>query len=687
MQHLTSYIMGKWVQGKGKERTIFHALTNQALYAVTTEGLPLSESLAYGRNVGGETLSAMTFQQRGQMLKAVAKYLLEHKAELYAISAQTGATKVDSWVDIEGGIGTLFAYSGLASRELPDDTIWPEGDMVPLSKQGQFIGHHILTSRRGVALHINAFNFPCWGMLEKLAPTWLAGMPAIIKPATASAQVTQAMVKLMTDSGLVPEGAIQLVCGGVGDMFDYLDFEDVVTFTGSAPIGHMLKSHARIIDKSVPFTMEADSLNCAILGHDVQPEQPEFTLFIKEVAREMTAKAGQKCTAIRRIIVPKNQLENVKQALLKRLSGITVGDPAVDGVRMGALINLEQRQDVQDKVDYLCSNGCEVLCGGQFEQLEVIGADSQNGAFYPPTLLYCAEPFKSSAVHETEAFGPVSTLMSYENLEQAVQLAILGGGSLAGTLVTADAQVAQSVIRASARAHGRMLVLNEASAVESTGHGSPLPLLVHGGPGRAGGGEELGGLRAVKHYMQRTAIQASPSMLTAINQQWLRGADTVADVVHPFRKHFEDLVIGDTLLTARRTVTEADIANFACLSGDNFYVHVDKIGAAQSLFGERIAHGYFVVSAAAGLFVDAGVGPVIANYGMENLRFIEPVKIGDTIQVRLTCKKKIKKPQKIKEDKPNGVVEWDVQVFNQDDTAVALYSILTLVERRQGDFH
>ncbi|WP_273803871.1 MULTISPECIES: phenylacetic acid degradation bifunctional protein PaaZ [Providencia] len=687
MQHLTSYIMGKWVQGKGKERTIYHALTNQALYAVTTEGLPLSESLAYGRNVGGAALSAMTFQQRGQMLKAVAKYLLEHKAELYAISAQTGATKADSWVDIEGGIGTLFAYSGLASRELPDDTIWPEGDMVPLSKQGQFIGHHILTSRRGVALHINAFNFPCWGMLEKLAPTWLAGMPAIIKPATASAQVTQAMVKLMTDSGLVPEGAIQLVCGGVGDMFDYLDFEDVVTFTGAASTGQKLKSHPRIIEKSVPFTMEADSLNCAILGNDVQPEQPEFALFIKEVTREMIAKAGQKCTAIRRIIVPQNQLDNVKQALLKRLSGTTMGDPAVDGVRMGALINLEQRQDVQAKVDYLRSNGCEVLCGGQFEQLDVIGANSQNGAFYPPTLLYCAEPFKSSAVHETEAFGPVSTLMSYENLEQAVQLAILGGGSLAGTLVTADAQVAQSVIRASARAHGRMLVLNEASAVESTGHGSPLPLLVHGGPGRAGGGEELGGLRAVMHYMQRTAIQASPSMLTAINQQWLRGADTVADVVHPFRKYFEDLVIGDTLLTARRTVTEADITNFACLSGDNFYVHVDKIGAAQSLFGERIAHGYFVVSAAAGLFVDAGVGPVIANYGMENLRFIEPVKIGDTIQVRLTCKKKIKKPQKLAEDKPNGVVEWDVQVFNQEGTAVALYSILTLVERRTGDFH
>ena len=686
MQHLTSYIMGKWVNGAGEGRKIYHALTNEGLYSVTTEGLPLAKSLQYGREIGGEALANQTFQQRGEMIKALAKYLLAHKDELYAISAQTGATKADSWVDIEGGIGTLFAYAGLASRELPDDTVWSEDEMIPLSKQGQFIARHILTSRRGVALHINAFNFPCWGMLEKLAPTWLAGMPAIIKPATASAQVTQAMVKLMVDSGLVPEGAIQLICGGVGDMFDHLDFEDVVTFTGSAGTGQKLKSHPRIHQKSVPFTMEADSLNCAILGSDVLPESPEFVLFIKEIAREMTAKAGQKCTAIRRIIVPKSQLENVKHALLKRLSGVTMGDPAVDGVRMGALINLEQRQDVQEKVDYLRANGCELLCGGSFTNLQVMGADSQNGAFYPPTLLYCAQPFIHQAVHETEAFGPVATLMSYDSLEQAVQLAILGGGSLAGTLVTADSQVAQSVIRASARAHGRMLILNEAAAAESTGHGSPLPMLVHGGPGRAGGGEELGGLRAVKHYMQRTAIQGSPSMLTAISKQWMRGADTVADVVHPFRKYFEDLVIGDTLLTARRTVTEADIVNFACLSGDNFYVHVDKLGAEQSMFGERIAHGYFVVSAAAGLFVDAGVGPVIANYGMENLRFIEPVKIGDTIQVRLTCKKTIKKVQKKAEDKPNGVVEWDVQVFNQRNEVVALYSILTLVERRHGDF-
>ncbi|MER5080141.1 phenylacetic acid degradation bifunctional protein PaaZ [Providencia stuartii] len=686
MQQLTSYITGKWLYGEGEGRKIYHALTGQALYEVTTAGLPLVDCLDYGRKKGGDALSAMTFQQRGQMLKAVAKYLLEHKASLYEISAQTGATKADSWVDIEGGIATLFSFAGLANRELPDDTIWPEDEMIPLSKQGQFIARHILTSRHGVALHINAFNFPCWGMLEKLAPTWLAGMPAIIKPATASAQVTQAMVRLIVESGLVPEGAIQLICGGIGDMFEYLDFEDVVTFTGSAATGQKLKSHPRLREKSIPFTMEADSLNCAILGVDVTPEQPEFSLFIKEVTREMTVKAGQKCTAIRRIIVPKPQLETVKQALLKRLSGITVGDPAVEGVRMGALINQEQRDDVHEKVMYLQQNGCEILCGGDLQELNVMGADSQKGAFYPPTLLYCADPYTNQAVHETEAFGPVATLIGYETSDQAVELAIMGGGSLAGTLVTADTSVAQDVIRRSARAHGRMLILNEASAAESTGHGSPLPLLVHGGPGRAGGGEELGGLRAVKHYMQRTAIQGSPSMLTAVTKQWSRGADVVTDQVHPFRKYFEDLVIGDTLLTARRTVSEADLVNFACLSGDHFYAHMDKIGAAQSLFGERVAHGYFVVSAAAGLFVDAAVGPVIANYGMENLRFIEPVKIGDTIQVRLTCKKKIKKAQKTAEDKPNGVVEWDVQVFNQNNVAVALYSILTLVERREGDF-
>ncbi|CAI0816446.1 TPA: phenylacetic acid degradation bifunctional protein PaaZ [Serratia fonticola] len=687
MQQLTSYLSGAWVYGQGQSREIQHAVTGEPLYQVCSDGLPLAASLSYARKLGGTALAKMTFQQRAQMMKAVAKHLLANKEALYQISYQTGATRNDSWVDIEGGIATLFSYAGLAGRELPDDSLWPEDELIPLSKQSQFAARHVLTSRPGVALHINAFNFPCWGMLEKLAPTWLAGMPAIIKPATASAQLTQAMVKLIIDSGLVPEGALQLICGGVGDMFDHLDYQDAVTFTGSAQTGQKLRSHPRLLEKSIAFTMEADSLNCCVLGEDVTPEMPEFALFIKEVSREMTSKAGQKCTAIRRIIVPAARIAEVQQALLQRLAGVKIGDPQLEQVRMGALVNQEQRDDVQQKVEFLLRNGCEPLCGATLDKLEVVGDGAQSGAFYPITLLYCADPFRHQAVHGTEAFGPVATLMPYQTTEQAIELALLGQGSLAGSLVTADAELASQFIRATACAHGRMLVLDRHAATESTGHGSPLPLLVHGGPGRAGGGEELGGLRAVKHYMQRTAIQGSPSMLAAISREWVRGADVVAEQVHPFRKYFEQLQIGESLLTARRTITEADLVNFACLSGDHFYAHMDKIGAAESLFGERVAHGYFVVSAAAGLFVDPGVGPVIANYGMENLRFIEPVKIGDTIQVRLTCKKKIRKPQKTAEDRPHGVVVWDVQVLNQHQQAVALYSILTLVARQEGDFN
>lgn len=687
MQQLTSYLSGAWVYGQGQSREIQHAVTGEPLYQVCSDGLPLAASLSYARKLGGTALAKMTFQQRAQMMKAVAKHLLANKEALYQISYQTGATRNDSWVDIEGGIATLFSYAGLAGRELPDDSLWPEDELIPLSKQSQFAARHVLTSRPGVALHINAFNFPCWGMLEKLAPTWLAGMPAIIKPATASAQLTQAMVKLIIDSGLVPEGALQLICGGVGDMFDHLDYQDAVTFTGSAQTGQKLRSHPRLLEKSIAFTMEADSLNCCVLGEDVTPEMPEFALFIKEVSREMTSKAGQKCTAIRRIIVPAARIAEVQQALLQRLAGVKIGDPQLEQVRMGALVNQEQRDDVQQKVEFLLRNGCEPLCGATLDKLEVVGDGAQSGAFYPITLLYCADPFRHQAVHGTEAFGPVATLMPYQTTEQAIELALLGQGSLAGSLVTADAELASQFIRATACAHGRMLVLDRHAATESTGHGSPLPLLVHGGPGRAGGGEELGGLRAVKHYMQRTAIKGSPSMLAAISREWVRGADVVEEQVHPFRKYFEQLQIGESLLTARRTITEADLVNFACLSGDHFYAHMDKIGAAESLFGERVAHGYFVVSAAAGMFVDPGVGPVIANYGMESLRFIEPVKIGDTIQVRLTCKKKIRKPQKTAEDRPHGVVVWDVQVLNQHQQAVALYSILTLVARQEGDFN
>ena len=679
MQQLASFLSGTWQSGRGRSCLIHHAISGAALWEVTSEGLDMAAARQFAIEKGAPALRAMTFIERAAMLKAVAKHLLSEKERFYALSAQTGATRADSWVDIEGGIGTLFTYASLGSRELPDDTLWPEDELIPLSKEGGFAARHVLTSKSGVAVHINAFNFPCWGMLEKLAPTWLGGMPAIIKPATATAQLTQAMVKSIVDSGLVPEGAISLICGSAGDLLDHLDSQDVVTFTGSATTGQMLRVQPNIVAKSIPFTMEADSLNCCVLGEDVTPDQPEFALFIREVVREMTTKAGQKCTAIRRIIVPQALVNAVSDALVARLQKVVVGDPAQEGVKMGALVNAEQRADVQEKVNTLLAAGCEIRLGGQADL-------SAAGAFFPPTLLYCPQPDETPAVHATEAFGPVATLMPAQNQQHALQLACAGGGSLAGTLVTADPQIARQFIADAARTHGRIQILNEESAKESTGHGSPLPQLVHGGPGRAGGGEELGGLRAVKHYMQRTAIQGSPSMLAAISKQWVRGAKVEEDRIHPFRKYFEELQPGDSLLTPRRTMTEADIVNFACLSGDHFYAHMDKIAAAESIFGERVVHGYFVLSAAAGLFVDAGVGPVIANYGLESLRFIEPVKPGDTIQVRLTCKRKTLKKQRSAEEKPTGVVEWAVEVFNQHQTPVALYSILTLVARQHGDF-
>lgn len=679
MQQLASFLSGTWQTGRGHERAIRHAISGEPLWEVTSHGIDMAQARQFAIEHGGDALRSMTFPERAAMLKAVAKHLLEHKEMFYALSAQTGATRADSWVDIEGGIGTLFTFASLANRELPDDTLWPEDELIPLSKAGGFAARHVLTSKSGVAVHINAFNFPCWGMLEKLAPTWLAGMPAIIKPATATAQVTQAMVKCIVDSGLVPEGAISVICGGAGDLLEHLDGQDVVTFTGSATTGQMLRVHPNIVARSIPFTMEADSLNCCVLGDNVTPEQPEFALFIREVVREMTAKAGQKCTAIRRVIVPHDRVQAVKAALVARLSEITVGDPSLPGVKMGALVNREQCRDVQDNVRELIRAGCRVVLGSAMDEHNA-------GAFFPPTLLFCPQPDETPAVHAIEAFGPVATLMPYQSREHALELARAGQGSLAGTLVTADPEEARAFIAGAARAHGRIQILSEESAKESTGHGSPLPQLVHGGPGRAGGGEELGGLRAVKHYMQRTAVQGSPTMLAAIGKQWVPGAAVSEDRVHPFRKYFEEIQPGDSLLTPRRTMTEADIVNFACLSGDHFYAHMDKIGAAESLFGERVVHGYFVISAAAGLFVDAGVGPVIANYGLENLRFIEPVKPGDTLQVRLTCKRKTVKRQKSAEDKPTGVVEWAVEIFNQHQQTVALYSILTLVARKQTDF-
>jgi oxepin-CoA hydrolase/3-oxo-5,6-dehydrosuberyl-CoA semialdehyde dehydrogenase len=683
MQKLHSYVMGNWYYGKNKPRVTASALTNEGLYELDSSGIDNMAMLEYGRTKGSKALASMTFIERGNMLKEVAKYILANKEELYALSAHTGATRVDSWVDIEGGAATFFNNSGLANRELPDETIWAEDDLIPLSQSGSFAARHILTSKPGVAIHINAYNFPCWGMLEKLAPTWLGGMAAIIKPGSESAFLTQAMVKMIVESGLVPEGAIQVVCGSVGNLLDCVDYQDVVTFTGSAQTGHMLRATDNLIKKSIPFTMEVDSINCAVLGDDVTIDSPEFKLFVKEVCREMTIKAGQKCTAIRRAMVPTRLLDEARNAIKTRLERIVVGDPSIKEVTMGPLISQSQLVDVKEKVALL-RNDCEVVTGGDISNF--IPQGSENGAYFPPTLLVCNEPGASTTIHDVEAFGPVCTLMPYQDRDDLTELIRQGKGSLVGSLVTASGRFASEMVSRIGHLHGRLHILNAESSKESTGHGSPLPMLIHGGPGRAGGGEEMGGLRGIKHYMQRTAIQGSPTMIASVGKEWVRGAETTSDLVHPFKKYFENIAVGESLKTARRTITETDIVNFACLSGDHFYAHMDDIAAKESMFGQRVAHGYFIISAAAGLFVEAAPGPVLANYGMENLRFVEAVAIGDTIQVVLTCQKKIKKRQKLEEDTPQGVVVWDVEVTNQHGNPVALYTILTLVAREKGDF-
>lgn len=679
---LKSYVNGEWREGAGSGKAVFNAVNGDPVCEVNSEGLDFREVLNHGRNKGSAALRALTFHDRANRLKAMAKHLMAKKDEFYRVSAWTGATKTDSWIDIEGGIGTCFAYSSLVRREFPNDTVLVEGGMERLSAKGTFSGRHILTSKQGIALHINAFNFPCWGMLEKIAPSLMAGVAVVIKPATNSAYLAEAMVREMIAGEFFPEGSIQLICGGIGDMFDHLNEQDVVTFTGSAATGRKLKTHPNIVANSIPFNMEADSLNCSILGKSVEVGSEEFDLYIKEVAREMTVKAGQKCTAIRRAIVPADKIEAVGQALSARLQKTTVGDPAVEGVRMGPLVGREQMQDVWQGLETL-KQSCEVIYGGN-PDFEVTGGDKEKGAFFPTTLLHYADALTDGVPHNVEVFGPVSTLMPYNTLAEATAIAKMGKGSLAGSVFTYDNQEARELVLDMAAYHGRILLVNRDCAAESTGHGSPLPMLVHGGPGRAGGGEELGGARAVKHYMQRTALQSSPTILTAITNEYHAGGATVSDAVHPFKKYFEELQIGETLKTHRRTVTEADIVNFGCISGDHFYAHFDELAAKDSLFGERVAHGYFVISAAAGMFVEPSPGPVLANYGMENLRFIEPVKIGDTIQVNITVKQKIKKDPRTEDEQPNGVVVWAVEVVNQEQVTVALYDILTLVARRDA---
>lgn len=678
IKSLASLVCGQEYTAQADLRTVYHAISGEAVYQVSSQGIDTQAVVKYAKQKGS-TIATWTFHQRANALKQVAQYLMERKEEFYQLAKATGCTRKDAWIDIEGGIGTLYAYSSLVRRELSDETSWVEDAWIPLSKQGSFGAKHILSPKAGVAVHINAFNFPIWGMLEKIAPTLLAGVPCIVKPATEGAELTHAVVKAIHESGFLPEGALQLICGQIYDLFDHLNPQDTVTFTGSASTGQKLRSHPHLNAYSIPLTMEADSVNSAILT--AQANDETIDLFVREVFREMTTKAGQKCTAIRRAFVPAELLDTVQSRLIEKLKKVIVGDPAQEGVSMGALASVKQKHDVAAKVEQL-SQDAEIVFGSHLRQDFTIDVENpKKSACYPPTVLVCTAPEKAQHIHKVEAFGPVVTLMPYTDLPQLADLVARGEGSLVASIVRTTDENIEQLLSKIAPWHGRVHILDAESAKESTGHGSPLPLLVHGGPGRAGGGEELGGLRAVKHYMQRTAIQGSPNAMTQVGHSWTAGAQVFEDRVHPFKKSFDELRIGERLLTARRTVTEADLVNFGCLSGDFFYAHMDKIAAAESLFGERVAHGYFVVSAAAGLFVDAAPGPVIANYGMDNLRFVEPVKIGDTLQVELTCKQKTPKLLRDPAQKPHGVVVWDIKVKNQRNELVATYDILTLVER------
>jgi oxepin-CoA hydrolase/3-oxo-5,6-dehydrosuberyl-CoA semialdehyde dehydrogenase len=679
MPVLQSLIADRWI-GTREGAALASAIDGTTIHHAHADELDFAEALAFARGVGQKALLGLDFQQRAARLKAIAAYLNERKEDLYAISRHTGATRSDGWVDIEGGTGTLYAYASMGGNELPSGNVLHEGPPVVLGKKGQFAATHILVPRGGVAVHINAFNFPVWGLLEKFAPTFLAGMPCIAKPATATSYLTEALVRMMMASGLLPAGSLQLVIGPTGDLLDRLESSDVVTFTGSADTALKLRRNANLLARSIPFNAEADSLNAAILGPDVGPDDEEFDLFAKEVVREMTVKAGQKCTAIRRAIVPRRHLDAMAARLRDRLAKVSVGDPAVEGVKMGALASKAQQADVGERLALL-AKGNEIVFGAA-DGFAPKGEGVAGGAFFAPTLVLCRDATRNDAVHDVEAFGPVSTLMPYQDFDEAMTLAARGRGSLVATLVTHDPKVAAKAIPQMAAWHGRLLVLDRAAAAESTGHGSPLPMLKHGGPGRAGGGEELGGIRAVKHFLQRAAVQGSPTMLTAVTGEYVRGATLSEGDVHPFRKHFEELTVGDSLLTHRRTVSEADIVAFGGISGDFFYMHFDEIAARESAFGQRIAHGYFVLSAAAGLFVSPAPGPVLANYGLDTLRFVKPVGIGDTIRARLTCKRKIDRNKKDTQGRGQGVVAWDVEVTNQAGEIVASYDILTLVAKR-----
>jgi oxepin-CoA hydrolase/3-oxo-5,6-dehydrosuberyl-CoA semialdehyde dehydrogenase len=674
---LKNYIGGDWIQGSGKGQTLFDASNGHVVAEASSNGINIGDAYGFARSVGNKNLRNMTFQERGIMLKKLALYLLERKEKYYEWSYKTGATKGDSWIDIEGGIGNLFANASLR-RKMPDLPYYIEGDTIGLSKGGTFVGHHILVPKEGVAVHINAFNFPIWGMLEKCAVNWLAGMPAIVKPATLTSYLTAVMVEDIIASGILPEGSLQLICGSARDILDHVNSQDVVTFTGSASTGLLLKSNPKILAESVPFNMEADSLNSMVLGHDVGINDPEFEIFIKEVRKEITVKCGQKCTAVRRIFVPEHLMEDVQISLCKALAQTTIGDPRQEGVRMGALAGLAQLEEVRQKVSDLTKE-CELVYG-HLQNVSLTGESASSGAFISPLLLRNDSPFIKTAVHDIEAFGPVSTLMPYKDIDEAVALVRLGKGSLCCSYISHNDKNAGEFVVNAATHHGRILVLNRESYKESTGHGSPLPLLVHGGPGRAGGGEEMGGLRGVTHYMQRCAIQGSPTTLTAITRQYQYGGKYKQDSVHPFKKYYEELEVGETLITHKRTVTDADIVNFANVSWDHFYAHTDATSLEGTPFTQKVAHGYFILSAAAGLFVDAAKGPVMLNYGLDECRFVKPVYPGMTIGVRLTVKEKIAQEKRDDENYRRGIVKWLVDVYDETGETVAIATILTMVK-------
>ncbi len=673
MKTLQSYVQGQWVNGSSKPVELHNAINGETVAQIKNGGFEPTGMITHAREVGGHALRQLTFHERAVRLKALALYLLEHKKEFYALSAATGATYADSWMDIEGGIQTLFSYSGTGRRELPNARLIVDGDVEPLSQHGSFVGQHIRTPIEGAAVHINAFNFPCWGMLEKLAVSLLAGVPSIVKPASSTAYVAELMFHRMIESKVFPEGSLQFVSGSVGDLFEHLDYQDIVTFTGSASTGQMLKGHHAVQSRSVRFMMEADSLNCSVLGPDAQPGSPEFDLYVKQIVTEISTKCGQRCTGIRRAIVPEKLVDEVASALSTELDKLVIGDPANRTVTMGALVNHSQRDDVRARVADL-QQEAEIVYGDPMH-CQALDADDQSGAFMSPIILHCANPMDAAAVHDVEAFGPVTTLVPYQNTDEMISLAKRGRGSLVSSVATYDNDFAQHAVMGLAPHHGRILLLNRDNGAESTGHGSPMPRLVHGGPGRAGGGEEMGGVRGVGHYLQTTALQGSPDQLTAVCGQWIRGSSRQTDSKHPFQKPFEQLKIGDALLSESRTISLDDIEHFAEFTGDKFYAHMNEAAAkANPFFEDRVAHGYFIVSLAAGLFVEPNPGPVLANYGMDNLRFMQPVYAGDALKVALTCKQKT---NRIGES--YGEVRWDAEVTNQRDEVVALYDVLTLV--------